>query len=483
MSSSLFVAHYPSSAWNPGRRRPQQGGVKTRAQVKRELEEVDDEIHQPKKAKVALDRDFVESYLQAQKKRKAAAGAASASRASEPTCTIASAPVRKRKAEDDEIPPSSLKKKKKTTVLPPYSPKVSLNKDTVEKYLEQQRKRVDKEQDGVFDFRDFLEKESFEVQAAQILKNIYYNERHPASFSSPRKLYLAAKKQAPIDISFVKRWLSRQRAYTQTRYVRKTFDRRKILVRGLAYQYQADLMDITERANVGEGGTDFLLCVIDCFSRFAQVAHIGRKKASNVVRGFKRVFGMMMVPKKIQTDGGSEFFARETQDFFDSLGIIHFTTDQEMKAQIVERFNRTLRERISRYRIANNTMDFLPALDDIVYGYNSSAHSSLGNYAPMDVTFENEARIREIQYGPYFRDRAKAAKFKIGDVVRVVNIRQRQKRNMKKWKDELYVITDVIYSKPVTYHVKTRRDNVAVEGAYYEPQLQPVDVPAHPKWG
>ena len=50
--------------------------------------------------------------------------------------------------------------------------------------------------------------------------------------------------------------------------------------------------------------------------------------------------------------------------------IHHFSTSGDTKAGVVERFNRTLKERLYRYFTIKNTLTFLPVLQDLVLGYN-----------------------------------------------------------------------------------------------------------------
>jgi len=340
------------------------------------------------------------------------------------------------------------------------------------------------------------------------LEDIYYDHAHPAGFSSPQKLYLAAKKKLPhISQRQVRRWMSTQRTYGLTRAVYRNFKRRKIVVRGLAHQYQADLLDMGGRTKreihddlgeEAEGVTapglkndnnkrdddsneqkgDFLLTVIDCFSRFAQAVPVKSKSGPHVLEGFEKVFNNMGIPKKVQTDDGKEFFNQHVQNFFRRLGIIHFSTDQELKAPIVERFNRTLREKINKYMTANMTQKYHHVLPDIIHAYNSSVHSALETYAPKDVNFNNENLIRQIQYGPFFAEKSKIQpKFQIGDVVRVVRFRKGLKKLKTTFKRELFVITDVVHTSPVTYQVQSKETGVAVWGSYYEHQLQKVNSP------
>ena len=70
-------------------------------------------------------------------------------------------------------------------------------------------------------------------------------------------------------------------------------------------------------------------------------------------------------------------------------GIIHFSTHGDTKASVVERFNRTLKQRLYRYFTAANTLKFIDILPDLVEGYNATPHRSIGK-APKQVTWKNE---------------------------------------------------------------------------------------------
>lgn len=353
-----------------------------------------------------------------------------------------------------------------------------------------------------FNFKDH--NDGLPEMARATLREIYYNPRHVAGFSSPRKLYLAIKNKIPyISQQQVRRWLASQRTYGLTKSVNKNFKRRKVIVRGLAHQYQADLLDMAQKSErklkfgpnrkveveddddnekdkrlavEGQQQSDFVLTVIDCFSRFAQAIPIPSKKGKDVAEAFKHIFSekLMKVPKKMQTDDGVEFYNQDVRKVFRNLDIIHFSTDQELKAQIVERFNRTLREKINRYRTANNTMQYHDVLPDLIHAYNSSPHSSLGNYAPAEVKTHNEDLIREIQYGPYLREEPPKPRFKIGEVVRAVRIKKGLKKMPTTFKRELFVVADVIYTNPPTYRLKSRETGDSVAGSYYGAQLQKV---------
>ena len=100
-----------------------------------------------------------------------------------------------------------------------------------------------------------------------ILKRIYTDLKNPASFSSPTKLFRAAKWVIPqIKFKDVMEWFETQKSYTLHQRVRTKFRRRKVVICGVRYQYQADLVDYSKLKRDNSGFT-YVLTVIDCFSQ------------------------------------------------------------------------------------------------------------------------------------------------------------------------------------------------------------------------
>ena len=123
-----------------------------------------------------------------------------------------------------------------------------------------------------------------------LLKSIYTDLKQPASFSSPYKLYRAARKvNDGIRLRQVVDWLETQDTYTKYRDVKTRFFRRKVLTRGIGYQQQADLVDYSAIAR-DNAGVKFLLTIIDCFSRFALAIPIKSKSGVHVAEALKKAW-------------------------------------------------------------------------------------------------------------------------------------------------------------------------------------------------
>lgn len=307
----------------------------------------------------------------------------------------------------------------------------------------------------------------------EVLNDLFYKPSSSASYSAPIKLYHAAKEILPtITLSMVRKWLSRQPAYAMYRVNHQTFERRKVVVPGVRHQFQADLMDMTGLSRENDGNK-FLLTVIDCFSRLAAVVPIKSKHAVNVVQAMGIAFERLGVPKKLQTDQGKEFLNSLMNKFLSDRNVILFFTDQELKAQIVERFNRTIRSKITKDCAHRHSMRYVDVLPRLVDGYNHSIHSST-KYAPFEVNEENERAVFDSQYGAYLEHRRKKHKLKIGDNVRAMAWKSTFAKDKPTFEEEIFKIIDCLHTDPPTYKLMRLSSGFVVKGAYYENQLQKI---------
>lgn len=325
-----------------------------------------------------------------------------------------------------------------------------------------------------------------------VLKQLYYTPENPASFSSPRILYLAARKKiANLTMHDVNLWLAKQKTYALHKHTRTEFPRRKVLVPGPRYQYQADLLDMRTAYRPGKNNrTKYMLTMIDVFSRYACAVPMRAKNASDTLEALKEGFKLMSplgFPRKLQTDNGTEFYNSVVQNYLRKNGIILFSTFQkDIKAGMVERFNRTLRKMISMYLDANETEMYIDHLSALLQGYNSRKHSAFDfKYAPIDIrnfqTVADEKQIKSVYnllYGDYLAQRQKAFVFKIGDIV----LKAFQKKGgpnafakMTQTYDTIkYEIIDRLAKVPPVYKIKTVSTGNIQPGTFYAQQLQKV---------
>ena len=137
------------------------------------------------------------------------------------------------------------------------------------------------------------------------LKKNYYDPVHPAGFSSAAKLYTAVNKK--VKLCEIINWLKSQDTFTLHRNVRKNFIRNRYFVTNIDELWQCDLMVVSNLA-VTNNDTNYLLTVIDVFSKFLWVIPLRRKSGIEIKQAFVEIFNLSgRRPKNIMFDKGREF--------------------------------------------------------------------------------------------------------------------------------------------------------------------------------
>ena len=97
-------------------------------------------------------------------------------------------------------------------------------------------------------------------------------------------------------------------------------------------------------------GIEYLLCVIDGFSRYVWVVRLQVKKGSSIVNGFQSIFKKFnRKPSKIWVDHGSEFHNNVFKKFLKENNIEMYSTHNEGKSVVAERFIKTLKNKIYKH--------------------------------------------------------------------------------------------------------------------------------------
>ena len=303
------------------------------------------------------------------------------------------------------------------------------------------------------------------------LQRIYYDPKQPGSYSGASSL----RRHARVGGKAVRKWLRSQDAYTLHKRVRRKFKRRKIIVAGLDSQWQGDLID-TQNLKRHNDSCSFIFTVVDVFSKQAWARPLKSKTGPNLVKAFSSILDeSSRHPQKFQTDKGTEFRNRVFQSFLKNQGIDFFVTENEdIKGAIVERFNRTLKERLWRYFTHHNTLRYIEALPLLVRAYNSTYHRAIKR-APKEVDLQNQAEVWYELYGE--RRPPKRPKLVVGDKVRLSGARRVfRKGYLPSWTEEVFKVSQVLSTNPTTYRIVDELEE-EVKGTFYEDELQKVTVP------
>ena len=132
-------------------------------------------------------------------------------------------------------------------------------------------------------------------------------------------------------------------------------------------------------------GIRFLLCVIDILSKYAWVVVHFKKYwmiERNCIRKVAKFKGRK--PKNIWVDKGNEFYNSSFKKYLKGNDIEIYSTNNEEKFVVAERFFRTLKTKIYKYMTSVWKNVYIDKLDDIVNEYNNTYHRTI-KMKPVDV--------------------------------------------------------------------------------------------------
>lgn len=233
------------------------------------------------------------------------------------------------------------------------------------------------------------------------LDKIYHSPEDPGSLGGVSRLLKRARQLNVPGASqrSVESYLNGQQAYTLHKPARRHYVRNKTYVAGIDAQWQADLADMQGIARQNDG-MRYILTVIDVFSKVAWAVPVKSKDAGSVADGFGEVMRLASPrkPKRLQTDKGKEFFNSTFATLMRRNKIHHFASESDMKAAVVERFNRTIKTRIYTYLSDRGSARWVDVLQDLLKAYNASHHRTIG-MAPEQVKKTHENRLWTKMYG------------------------------------------------------------------------------------
>lgn len=263
-----------------------------------------------------------------------------------------------------------------------------------------------------------------------LLSKIYRYKDSPAAYSAAIQKYIDSN----YSLS-----LHKQR--------RKKFIRRPFIVYDPYDAIQADLVFYNSSDYYTQNSYyKYILTVIDMFSKYAYAVPLKTKNSAEVAEAFDKVISSMpVVPRKLMVDAGKEFSGSSNGIYNIIIRkykmVIYVLTDSDTKAGIVERFNRTMRERIARYMTDNNTKRWIDYLPELIANYNNTEHRSIG-MAPRLVSFSN----REDVFNKLYPKRNQKVKCKIKPGWRVRIPRKKsifEKGFAPNWSKEIFIVKNV----------------------------------------
>jgi hypothetical protein len=298
------------------------------------------------------------------------------------------------------------------------------------------------------------------------LHDYYYDPR--TGFKSAKEMH---KNFPDVPLKEIKSFLSKQEV---NQLHGKKHQVKYYPIFGEAGSYQADLT-FYDQYKKQNGNYSIILTVIEVNSRKAYARALKNKSMPTVIDAFKEIMteAKKHLPMKVvSTDQGSEFKKAFT-DFLEVHDIEHLLADaNDHKRQgMVERFNRTLRDKLERYFTSHNTHKWVDVLDDVMYNYNDSTHSTTG-FKPDNVG-EKELEIIRKQQKQRVREAEEADDIvRIGEKVRRIKPKHiLEKKTGERYYRGVYTVSRI---NAFSYRVSNEAGELLKE-RFKRYQLQRVD--------
>lgn len=257
------------------------------------------------------------------------------------------------------------------------------------------------------------------------------------------------------------------------RQARRNFERRSTIMRGINVTLQADLVEMIPYAKQNNG-SKYILTVINIFSKKGYARSLKNKTGKEVTKAMESILNYLGHPiKNLHVDNGKEFYNSTMKTMLKKRNINMYSTFSTKKAAIVERFNRTLKNKMWKKFSFNGSHKWVNILQSLIDEYNQSVHRTI-KMKPNDVTHDDEEHLLNTVYRLNARVPSHTkikAKFKIGDHVRISKYKHIFSKGFTpNWTTEIFKIRRVQHTFPITYLLVDSREN-DIQGSFYNEEL------------
>ena len=243
----------------------------------------------------------------------------------------------------------------------------------------------------------------------------------------------------------------------------KKCDKRKVYSQFKDNIWGVDLADMQSLSRKKKG-IKYFLCAIDLYSKYAFVMPLKDKKGISIVNGFNKIIKQCKrKPNKIWVEQGSEFYNNVFKKCLSDNDIIMYSTYRGGKSVVVERFIRTLRNKLYKHMTTTGKNVYYDVLYDIVNKYNNTKHSTI-KLKPEAV--KNNKRVYIDEHNE------KDSRFKLGDRVRISKFENIfAKGYTPNWSKEIFIVDKINDTVPYTYNIKDLNGEKII-GSFYDRELQ-----------
>ena len=176
--------------------------------------------------------------------------------------------------------------------------------------------------------------------------------------------------------------------------------------------------------------------MIDIFTKYAFISILKDKNKIAVSNAFENIIEKShRRPYRLWRNGGGEFYNHYIRNMLKTHPFELYSTQSELKAIMIERFNQTLMNKISRMFTERDSYRYIDDIDDIVKKYNNTYNSCI-KMTPTEASKVQKERI--VYYNLYNKRRRKLLKsnnrpkFRKGDKIRIYRYKKSSRKGMPK---------------------------------------------------
>lgn len=216
----------------------------------------------------------------------------------------------------------------------------------------------------------------------------------------------------------------------------------------------------------------YILTVINIFSKKAYARALKSKSGEEVTHAMESILNSLDHPiQNLHVDKEKEFYNAKMQKMLNKRKINLYSTYTIKKAAIVERFNRTLKNKMWKEFSFRGSYKWIDILQSLVSEYNNTKHRTIG-MKPNDVNEINERSLLRTVYNHNLMTKSKKIKYNLGDLVRISKYKHIfEKGFTPNWTTEIFRVHRVQRTNPLTY-LLIDLDGNEVKGTFYVEELR-----------
>jgi len=306
------------------------------------------------------------------------------------------------------------------------------------------------------------------------LKANYLNPSSAISYSGLNSIYRHYK--GVLSYDDIREFLGSVESYTLHREY-KNLKRNPNFSHFRRFQFQTDLIDI-RKLSEWNNGINYILSVIDTFSRKAWIEPVKSKTSQEVLNAFQNVLSRAVdLPLTLVADKGSELRNKFFINFCKQKKINFFHNNTSVHCSFIERFNRTIQNKLYKYMSEHETRRYIDKLDDFERSYNSSFHRAIGMPPEEADKAQNQEKV-SIELSRYYsRVTKEKPRYEVNQLVRLALQKTAFHRGYKEQSNyEVFNIYKINTKMPKPlYHLETYDKKEKLEGGFYAHEITPVN--------